>query len=147
MLNPQFPYKGKQIIITSDRVLVHSKDDAVFLFGKKMVGISSTQTINLDAREKILIDCDKIELGHRAELFGDPLILGNKFKRRLSILIQAIQYAASQMQTVNATNTAQSLNNIQIGGNTLYNACKDLLDILNNDKHPDYPLSKNTFTK
>lgn len=147
MLNPQFPYKGKQAIITSDRTLIHAKSDGAFVFGKKMVALSSTETINLDAKEKILIDCDKIELGHQAERFGDPLILGNKFVRRLLIFLLDVQYAASQMQTVSAQKTAKSFANIQDAGNKLYDSCNDLVQILQNVNHPDYPLSKNTYTK
>ena len=59
MLNPKFPFDGNQVILTSDRVTLHSKTDGVFLFGKGMVALSSTQTINLDANEKILLDCEK----------------------------------------------------------------------------------------
>ena len=71
---PQFPYKGDQIILSSDRVLLHSKNDSVFLFGKQAVSLSSTKTINLDAIDKVLISTNKIELGNEAEALGEPLV-------------------------------------------------------------------------
>ena len=46
---PEFPYLGEQIIINSGRVILNSKDDSVFLFGKKAIGFSSAGTINFDA--------------------------------------------------------------------------------------------------
>ena len=56
MFNPKFPYDGNQLILTSDRIMAHSKNDGIFLFGNKMIALSSIQTINLDANEKILLD-------------------------------------------------------------------------------------------
>jgi hypothetical protein len=38
---PDFPYLGEQIIINSGRVILNSKDDSVFLFGKKAIGLAS----------------------------------------------------------------------------------------------------------
>ena len=89
MLTPQFPYKGNQIIISSGRVVVHAKDDAVFILGKQAVGISSPKTINLDSNEKILLNCSKIELGYKAESQGEPIILGKTFTRELNrVMVQ-----------------------------------------------------------
>ena len=147
MLNPKFPFTGDQVILTSDRVILHSKSDGIFLFGKSMIALSSTQTINLDATEKILLDSDKIELGHKAETLGDPVILGNKFINQFKILLNDIQYAASQLQTVSETNPAASFVNIKVGGDRLYRSCNTLIQILNNLEHPQNPLSKNTFTR
>ena len=86
MYTPQFPYKGNQVILTSDRVMIHSKNDAIFIFGKQAVSLSSPQTINLDASQKILLDSPKIELGHKAETDGEPVILGKTFNRQLTQL-------------------------------------------------------------
>ena len=51
MFKPEFPYKGNQVIISSGRVLLHAKEDFIFLFGKKGVGISTPNTFNIDATE------------------------------------------------------------------------------------------------
>ena len=60
MYVPEFPYKSKQIIVSSGRVIVHAKSDGVFLFGKKNVGISSGGEIHLDANAEVFIDAPKI---------------------------------------------------------------------------------------
>jgi len=147
MLNPQFPYLGNQIILSSERVLIHSKNDGIFLFGKQMVALSSTQTINLDAKEKILIDCDKIELGNRAETLGEPLIKGKMFIDQFSEFVKDVQFAASQLQTVSETNSAASFINIQSAGDRLFSSCARLVAVLKNIDHPQHPLSKNTYTR
>ena len=52
----EFPFTGPQVILSSDRILLHSKKDAIILAGKRAVSLCSTETINLDAKEKIILD-------------------------------------------------------------------------------------------
>ena len=87
MFKPVFPYKGNQLILTSDRVTLHSKTDAIFLFGKEAVSLSSVKTINLDSKEKILLDSKIIELGPKAQTLGEPIILGETFTTQLILLL------------------------------------------------------------
>ncbi len=108
MLDPNFPYKGRQIILSSDRVLLHSKNEGIFLFGKKMVALSSTDTINFDAKNAILIDSDKIELGHKASTQGEPIILGQTFLLQFLNIVTDLQSLASQLQRVSDTSPAAS---------------------------------------
>lgn len=147
MINPKFPFDGKQIILTSERVMLHAKNDGIFLFGKNMVSLSSTQTINLDCTEKILLDCDKIELGHRAETLGQPILLGRVFIDNFLMLLNSLQEAASLMQSVAETDPAGSFMNIQSAGNTLYSSVSRLSNILETEDNPQNPLSKITFSR
>jgi hypothetical protein len=147
MINPKFPFDGKQIILTSERVMLHAKNDGIFLFGKNMVSLSSTQTINLDCNEKILLDCDKIELGHRAETLGQPILLGRVFIDNFLLLLNSLQEAASLMQSVAETDPAGSFMNIQSAGNTIYSSVSRLSNILETEDNPQNPLSKITFSR
>ena len=147
MLNPDFPYKNNQILLSTDRILLNAKSDAIFLFGKRMVAIASTETVNIDAKEKILIDCDKIELGHQAETLGDPVILGNKFIQEFNLLVQSLQFLAAKLKTVSKKGDSASWINILQGGTSLYDACQRLLIILNNPDDNKNPLSKTTYTR
>jgi len=147
MLSPKFPFDGNQIVLTSDRVTLHSKNDGVFLFGKGMVALSSTQTINLDANEKILLDCQKIELGHRAEKLGQPILLGTSFIDNMILLLQSLQEAGSLLSSVNESNSATSFINISNAGNTIYSTTSRLMDILESKDSPQNPLSKVTFSR
>jgi hypothetical protein len=144
MIIPEFPYKGNQIILTSDRVTLHSKKDGVFLFGKATVGLSSVGTINLDSKEKVLIDSPKIELGNKAEQFGEPVPLGNSLKSVLSDMNQAVILLAKAMSKANGTDdisTAASLTTIKIAGSTSINTLKNVQSKLQNI------LSQTTYTK
>lgn len=147
MLDPKFPYSGRQIILSSNRVLLHAKEDGIFLFGKKMVALSSVETINLDAKEMILLDSDKIELGHKASTLGQPVILGKTFLDDFTSIVRELQVLASQLQRVSDTNPAASFLAIKSAGDKLFIKCKNMLVRITNKDNPQYPLSKVTFTK
>lgn len=151
MLSPQFPYKGNQLILSSDRVLLHSKDDAVFIFGKAAIGLSSTKTINLDAEEKVLIACDKIELGYRAESQGQPVVLGNELNRQLISLLDQLSIAGDQLQLANSTNLGLAMIAVHSAGSKITSACNALKVLLQKTDELgklDSPiLSKNTYTR
>jgi len=144
MIIPEFPYKGNQIILTSDRVTLHSKKDGVFLFGKATVGLSSVGTINLDSKEKVLIDSPKIELGNKAEQFGEPVPLGNSLQSVLSDMndvLTLLSNAMSKASGTDDTSTAMSLATIQVAGSTSLISLKDVQSRLQNI------LSQTTYTK
>jgi hypothetical protein len=143
MYSPQFPYKSNQVILSSDRVIIHSKNDAIFLFGKQAVSLSSPLTINLDASEKVLLDSPKIELGHRAEVDGEPVILGDKLNDQLLELTIAIQTAAILLKQVSTTNLGASMESIRNAADVLYNASENSRAYIDQK----ITLSKNTFTR
>lgn len=144
MIIPEFPYIGNQIILTSDRVTLHSKKDGIFLFGKATVGLSSVGTINLDSKEKVLIDSPKIELGNEAEQFGQPVPLGISLQSALSDMNAAVTLLANAMSKANGTNdisTAASLTTIKLAGEFAVSKLKDVQARLPNI------LSQITYTK
>lgn len=143
MFVPQFPYKGNQIILSSDRVTLHSKTDAIFLFGKQAVSLSSPQTINLDASQKVLIDSPKIELGHKAELDGEPVVLGEKLNEQLSIMTNAMLTAAVFLKQVSSEDLGTSMESIRDAAQVLYDAAQNAKAYTDNR----LTLSQNTFTK
>jgi hypothetical protein len=95
--SPQFPYTGNQIIISSGRVLLHSKDDSIFLFGKKAVGISTTGTFNIDANKGVIIAAPIIELGLTAATNGNQVIRGNDFLIQLDRVLLQLQAVATEL--------------------------------------------------
>lgn len=145
MYTPQFPYKGNQLILTSDRVMIHSKNDAIFIFGKQAVSLSSPLTINLDASQKVLIDSPKIELGHKAEVDGEPVILGKTFNRQLTQLLDELAAAGTMLAQVSTTNLGASMQYISIAGSKINQQATILADIVRDPN--SIVLSKNTFTK
>ena len=63
---PEFPYRGKQIIIDSDRVILNGKKDSAFIIADKAVGISTNGTFNVDSGGKTIINSPQIDLGLEA---------------------------------------------------------------------------------
>ena len=143
MYTPQFPYKSNQVILSSDRIMIHSKNDAIFLFGKQAVSLSSPLTINLDASEKILLDSPKIELGNRAEVDGEPVVLGDRLNTLLLELAIAVQQSSILLKQVSTTNLGASMENIRNASDILYNVAGSLKGAVENS----YLLSQNTFTR
>ena len=88
---PEFPYRGKQIIIDSDRVLLNAKDDSVFIIGDKAVGISTNGTFNIDSSGKTIINSSQIDLGLDAEesaVKGDTLVkVFNEYLLGINLLV------------------------------------------------------------
>lgn len=132
MFKPEFPYKKNQLILSSDRVTLHSKTDAIFLFGKQAVALSSVKTINLDANEKVLVYSPIIELGNKAQQDGGPAVLGNRLNQQLSDLVNGIQSAAILLNQVSETNIGASMEYIRNAAQILYNTAQDSKAIIDN---------------
>ena len=74
---PEFPYRGKQIIIDSDRVILNAKNDSAFIIADKAIGISTNGTFNVDSGGKTIINSPQIDLGLEAihpAVKGDVLL-------------------------------------------------------------------------
>jgi len=119
MYKPDFPYLGDQAIISSGRVVLHSKDDFIFLFGKKGVSISSPSTFTVDANERTIIASPKIELGYQAETNGDPILLGKKTVEQLGFLLDDIKKLSDALGLMSATNLATAIPAIQTASQIL----------------------------
>ena len=109
MFTPAFPYKGDQVIISSGRVTHHSKDDFIFLFGKKGVSISTPATFTVDANERTTIASPIIELGLRAALEGDPVLLGNRTAFQLGQLLDNLSTLGNGLAALNESNLAGAI--------------------------------------
>lgn len=102
MFVPQFPYLGNQVIISSGRVVHHSYDDFIFLFGKKGVAVSSPATFTVDANERTILASPKIELGYQAETTGEPILLGRSTVVQLGLLIDSIKNLSNALNKLTA---------------------------------------------
>ena len=143
MYSPQFPYKGNQIILSSDRVMLHSKTDAIFLFGKQAVSLSSVKTINLDANEGIKLYSENVELGIRAKSLGQPVVLGRTLNTQLIQLLSNIAQAGVLLAQASESDLGASMQLIADAGKLLNQEASRLYQALNSE----IILSKNTFTR
>ncbi len=145
MFRPVFPYKGNQLILTSDRVTLHSKNDAIFLFGKQAVGLSSPETINLDAGKKIILAGPVIELGNKAQDLGEPIVLGNTLNQKLLFLIETLSAVSTLLAQVSTSQQGKSMQSIADAGALLNGQMAKMKEEL--DPSTSQILSKNTFTR
>lgn len=142
MYTPQFPYTGNQVIITSGRVVHHSYDDFIFLFGKKGVSISSPNTFTVDANEKTTIASPIIELGYQAESKGEPVLLGNSTVQQLGFLLDAIQNLSDAIAKLSSQEPETAIAGILQTATVLSGTAQSVKGQLNT-----FCLSKNTYTK
>jgi hypothetical protein len=91
---PDFPYLGNQIIINSGRVTLNSKDDSIFLFGKKAIGFSSAGTINFDSDDKFIVNSPQIYLGLNSV---EPLVKGNQLELILNDLLDSLNTLGNKL--------------------------------------------------
>lgn len=146
MLKPQFPYLDNQLLLSSDRIMLYSKSDAIFLFGKGAVSLSSPATINLDSNEKVLIDSPKIELGKKAEADGNPVILGVELTLVLRQLLGQLQNASMLMAQASESDLGASMQAIASAGQIINAESARLISVLGLTPDTNPILSKTTFT-
>jgi len=154
MYVPEFPYKGKQIIVSSGRVIVHAKSDGVFLFGKKNVGISSGGEVHIDAYGEIFLDAPKISLGSKIDpqrMIGlEPVLLGYKTNQILIRLSEALEELAQSLGTVSESDVPGSMFRLATSGPLLLNAAQAMNNQLTGggiDSTLAFNLSKRVYTK
>jgi len=112
---PDFPYLGEQIIINSGRVILNSKEDSVFLFGKKAIGFSSAGTINFDADESVIVNAPKIYLGLGAT---EPLVKGTQLTIMIQDILEALRVLSAQLDGTQDSNGV-FLTNIIVASDSL----------------------------
>jgi hypothetical protein len=154
MYVPEFPYKGKQIIISSGRVIVHAKNDGVFLFGKKNVGISSGGEVHIDANAEVFIDAPKISLGTKIDpstMIGmEPVLLGYKTNQILIRLSEALEELGQSLGTISESDVPGSMFRLATAGPLLLKAAEAVNNqVTGGGTNPRdaFNLSKVVFTK
>ena len=144
MIKPDFSnYSGSQAIISSDRVVNYAKEDGIYLFGKDTVGLSTQGTVNVDANEAILLDSQRVELGHRASELGNQVVLGNKMVGILNDVLTSLSYLTSVLMVSNGQ--TQETTNLSFG--LISDAAIDVNKTLNTAIiELNSTLSKTTYT-
>lgn len=154
MYVPEFPYKGKQIIISSGRVIVHAKNDGVFLFGKNNVGISTNGDVHVDANGEIFLNAPKISLGDKLnpdDMVGmEPILLGYKTNQILIRLSDALKELGDSLGKVSESNLPASMQLLSSVGPLLTKAAQSINnEVTGGGVNPKlaFNLSKVVYTK
>ena len=137
-------YSGNQVIISSERITLHSKTDSIFLFGKTSVSLSSIGTVNIDSPSAIILDTSKVLLGSHSAT--ESVILGNRYMQSFTDFLNAMAILCTQLSTVAAGNKKPSselgvaMLKLSIFASSLSNECEVLKNKLNRT------LSQTTYT-
>lgn len=96
---PELPssYIKPQVILNSDRVVINAKSDSVLISGDGSVGISSNQSINLEAKEVYMHSTD-IRLGDKNA--KESVIKGDIAVEYLKLIIQEIANISNALKTI-----------------------------------------------
>lgn len=133
-------YNKSQIILSSDRLIFNAKEDVIFLFAKKAVGISSAGTFNVDSDDYTIINSPKIYLGLEAKKEKEPLLLGNTTHKLLKDLMEAMKDFSLELSQPVPTIPNAPLVNVNTAATKLNVLINNLLTELDSIK------SKNNFT-
>lgn len=106
-------YINPQIIINSDRIIINSKSDSVFISGQKFIGISSNEDINLESLKSINLDSPLIRIGGLGKT--QPVLLGDDTIDVLSDLInELINLTSALKYTQKPTDPTQAIVDVGI---------------------------------
>lgn len=97
-------YSGAQIIINSDRVTLNSKKDEVMIFGKTGIDLYTNNIINIEAKERIVLNSGRIFLGLKDnKLPTEPVLLGNQTILLLNSLITELSKFTNKLSQAKST--------------------------------------------
>lgn len=85
-----------QVILNSDRVILNAKSDSVLISGQKSIGLSSNDSINLEAKQ-IYIDGRDIRLGNKNAT--QPILKGDDTTQLLKIVINELINISTALQS------------------------------------------------
>lgn len=84
--SPEYPnsYKGAQVVLNSERILLNSTKDSVLISGQKVISLSANEGIGLSTSGSMSIESGELKLG--ASNAKQPLILGDTFMVQLKAI-------------------------------------------------------------
>ena len=86
-----------QIILNSDRIVLNAKSDSILISGQKSVGLSSNNSINIEAKE-IFLDGRDIRLGSKNA--SQPALKGEDTVELLKSLVTEISNLSTALKTI-----------------------------------------------
>lgn len=96
---PIYPnsYKGAQVILNSERVLLNSTKDSVLISGQKVISLSANEGIGLSTSGSMSIESEELKLG--ASNAEQPIILGDTFLKELNGVLTGLKGLTEALTT------------------------------------------------
>jgi len=147
-------YSKESIIITSDRLILNSKDDSIFLTSKKTIGLSATEQLHINigplgkrdpAKHFMIINAPYIQLGLATGASRlEPVAKADATIDFITKLIENLNSFAKSLSTATAVGVGLSkLPEISIASELLINQLRAIKDTYTSKTSP----IKSTITK
>lgn len=86
-------YKGSQLLFNSDRLTLNARQSDILLSSAASIGLNSS-TVNIDGKDYMCIDADKIYLGKKARINEgankQPVVLGHRIEAFLQDVLDQL---------------------------------------------------------
>jgi hypothetical protein len=129
----EFPYKGNQALVCSDRVMLYSKKENILLYSRQEIGLSAIKPINIYSGENVIVNSPKISLGD--EFVTEAAMLGDTFTIQLTRMLENLKNAGNRLQGASTTNPGAAAQSIRIAGKEIENAANVMINYLNEGLH------------
>lgn len=104
---PFISYNKNQIILNSDRLLLNSKDDSIFLISNKTISLSANESVHInigekgsrDQSKKLVVNSPKIEFGLSSKGRLEPIAKGETTEDIFNEILSALSTFSSGLQS------------------------------------------------
>jgi hypothetical protein len=128
----EFPYKGNQALVCSDRVMLYSKKENVLVYSRKNIGLAAIESCTVNS-EKTVITSNRINLGD--DFATESAMLGDTFTLQLVRLLENLKNAGNRLQGASTTNPGAAAQSIRIAGKEIENSTSVMINFLNERLH------------
>lgn len=137
---PSTTFNENQAIISSDRILFHSRKDFVMIFAKKGIRLSTKENTNIDSDKMISLNGGEgIELGAQAKIKGQPVVLSQNLIDIITPLVKSLTLFSEAVGAM-STSPESAIPAMVSSGKKLQDDCNLFLSRVKEIK------SNNTFT-
>lgn len=91
-------YTGKQIIITSGRLVFNTTEDHLMFSSKKTINLNSIEGFNVDTRGNAVIQATKVYLGDSEDSLTQPVVLGDDLVSLLTDILTDLNTLTRTLQ-------------------------------------------------
>jgi hypothetical protein len=121
-------FEKDTVILNSDRVILNSKDDSVFVLSKKTVGVSAVESVHFDIGlrgstnqdNKFVINAPNIQLGLPENGVNEPIAKADSVISFINDLIGALDAFSASLASATALGVGVSgLPQINVAASTL----------------------------
>lgn len=131
-------YSKDYVVLTSDRLILNSKEDSIFLVSKKTIGLSAVEQIHFNigpigekdpTKHYMVVNSPAIQLGLEKDGKNEPVAKADSTIAFINDLIDVLQNLATSLQGATGAGAGSiTLASVNVAGNKLLGGIKALKD-------------------